>query len=340
MSSTYTRRGNALRRLLAVFLASLMWCALVPSIALADDDDDDHHSQVSSVEEHEDHDDGGSASENDDDDDEDEDGNGGLGNHSAMSFGARLRPGQEVPPVVSDGQGRVSFDVDGTTVAFKLHWEDLTSQATMAHIHCGATGVAGPVGVTLFMGAMGKDGTVRGTFTAPDTGNSCGWVTLADVLGAVFSGNTYVNVHSTNFPAGEIRGQLGAGDVNFGARLRPGQEVPPVVSDGQGRVSFDVDGTTVAFKLHWEDLTSQATMAHIHCGATGVAGPVGVTLFMGAMGKDGNVRGTFNAPDPGNTCGWVTLAQALSAMVSGNAYVNVHSTSFTAGEIRGQLSQN
>jgi hypothetical protein len=348
MSLIYAGRGIALRRLLAVVLASLMWWALVPGIALADDDDDDRQSVTASVPEHEEDDDNeeGRSQSNDEDDDgdgdddDDENGNGGSGDGSALSFGAKLRPGQEVPPVVSDGRGRVSFDVDGTTVTFRLHWEDLTTAAVAAHIHCGAVGVSGPVGVNLFTTTMGTSGTVNGSFTAPNAGNACGWLTVSDVLGAVMSGNTYVNVHSTTFPAGEIRGQLAAGNVSFDARLRPGQEVPPVVSDGQGRVSFDVEGTTVSFKLRWEDLTTTAVAAHIHCGAVGASGPVGVTLFMGTMGTDGNLQGTFNAPDPVNACGWITLAHALTAMLSGNTYVNVHSTTFPGGEIRGQLSQN
>jgi hypothetical protein len=220
MLRIYTRRGNALRRLLAVVLASLLWWALVPGIALADDDDDDRRSHATSVEDH--GDDRGSASggEDDDDDgdegqtnsrddeDEDDDGDADSPDESDLSFEAKLRPGQEVPPVVSDGEGQVSFEVNGTTVAFKLQWEDLTTPAVAAHIHCGATGVAGPLGVNLLNTTMGTDGTVKGTFTAPNPGNACGWVTLSDVLSAVLSGNTYVNVHSTMFPAGEIRGQL------------------------------------------------------------------------------------------------------------------------------------
>ena len=101
----------------------------------------------------------------------------------------------------------MSFEVVGTTVSFKLHWEDLTTPAVAAHIHCGAVGVSGPVGVNLLTTTMGKSGTVTGTFTAPNAGNACGWLTLSDVLGAVLSGNTYVNVHSTTFQR-EIRGQL------------------------------------------------------------------------------------------------------------------------------------
>jgi CHRD domain len=92
-----------------------------------------------------------------------------------------------------------------------------------AHIHCGAVGVNGPVGVTLFSGAPAGgavEGTLaEGTITAPDPGNACGWTDLAAVLAAIESGATYVNVHTNDgvappntgagdFPGGEIRGQI------------------------------------------------------------------------------------------------------------------------------------
>jgi hypothetical protein len=57
-----------------------------------------------------------------------------------------------------------------------------------------------------------------GTVTAPDPGNGCGWLDLDDVVTALESGDTYVNVHTNDgveppntgpgdFPGGEIRGQ-------------------------------------------------------------------------------------------------------------------------------------
>jgi hypothetical protein len=59
----------------------------------------------------------------------------------------------------------------------------------------------------------------KGEITAPDAGNSCGWVTLDDVVAAMRTGDTYVNVHTNDgidptntgpgdFPGGEIRGQI------------------------------------------------------------------------------------------------------------------------------------
>jgi CHRD domain-containing protein len=97
---------------------------------------------------------------------------------------------------------------------------------------------------------------------------------------------------------------------------------------------------------------SNVFAAHIHCGAPGVAAPVGVTLFMGTPGSGPAhgvlVRSSFTGPDAGTPCAWTTLADVVSAVESGNAYVNVHTSDgvdpantgpgdFPGGEIRGTL---
>jgi hypothetical protein len=143
-----------------------------------------------------------------------------------------------------------------------------------------------------------------------------------------------------------------AGD-NFVATLSGGQEVPARDTQAVGVATFKLseDGTTLRFKLNVANLDN-AFAAHIHCGAVGVNGPVGVTLFMGAP-AGGTVngtlaQGTITAPDPGNGCGWTDLAAVLAAMGSGEAYVNVHTNDgvappntgpgdFPGGEIRGQI---
>jgi hypothetical protein len=140
------------------------------------------------------------------------------------NFVATLSGDQEVPPRDTQAVGVATFKLrdDGTVLAFKVNVANLDN-AVAAHIHCGAVGVNGPVGVTLFMGAPAGgrvNGTLaEGTITAPDPGNACGWADLAAVLAAMGSGATYVNVHTNDgvpptdtgpgdFPGGEIRGQI------------------------------------------------------------------------------------------------------------------------------------
>jgi hypothetical protein len=140
------------------------------------------------------------------------------------NFVAPLKGRQEVPPRDTNATGVAKFKLreGGTALAFKVNVANIRN-VFAAHIHCGAVGVNGPVGVTLFMAppAGGRvNGTLaEGTITGPDAGNGCGWTDLASVVAAMQSGNTYVNVHTNDgvdppntgpgdFPGGEIRGQI------------------------------------------------------------------------------------------------------------------------------------
>jgi hypothetical protein len=140
------------------------------------------------------------------------------------NFVATLSGDQEVPARDTQAVGVATFKLreDGTALRFKVNVANIDN-VFAAHIHCGAVGVNGPVGVTLFMGAPASgpvNGTLaEGTITAPDPGNGCGWTDLAAVLAAMSSGATYVNVHTDDgmappntgpgdFPGGEIRGQV------------------------------------------------------------------------------------------------------------------------------------
>jgi hypothetical protein len=140
------------------------------------------------------------------------------------NFVAPLSGDQEVPARDTGAVGVATFKLsqDGTALEFKVNVANIDN-VFAAHIHCGAAGANGPVGVTLFSGAPAGgrvNGTLaEGTITAPDAANGCGWTSLADVLAAIESGNTYVNVHTNDgvappntgpgdFPGGEIRGQI------------------------------------------------------------------------------------------------------------------------------------
>jgi hypothetical protein len=143
---------------------------------------------------------------------------------AADNFVATLSGDEEVPARDTQAVGVATFKLreDGTVLEFKVNVANIQN-AFAAHIHCGAVGVNGPVGVTLFVGAPAAgrvNGTLaEGTVTAPDPGNGCGWTDLAAVLAAIGSGATYVNVHTNDgvappntgpgdFPGGEIRGQI------------------------------------------------------------------------------------------------------------------------------------
>jgi hypothetical protein len=296
--------------------------------------------------------------------------------HGGQTFVARLSGNEEVPRRITPAAGEAVIRVseDGTRLQFTLTVHRIEN-VIMAHIHCGTPGVNGPVGVTLFGPVAAGGGKVSGVLakgerTAPDAGNACGWTDFAAVLAAIRSGKTYVNVHTNDgvdpantgpgdFPGGEIRGHLVSGlddeGEQFVARLSGANEVPARATDARGRavITVNEDHTELHFRVTVRDITN-VFMAHIHCAAPGVNGPVGVTLY--GMGPTG--VGPFSgvlviamkaAPDPGNGCGWTGLAAVIAAMEGGNTYVNVHTNDgvdpantgpgdFPGGEIRGQLT--
>jgi hypothetical protein len=121
--------------------------------------------------------------------------------------GAKLLGQNEVPgPGDPNGKGWAAITLNATkgTVCWKIAAWDLSSTPTAAHIHEGTAAEAGPVVVTL---------------SPPVGGDSAGCTTASSSLVkdiARNSGGYYVNVHTTEFPAGAIRGQLGTiGSANF-----------------------------------------------------------------------------------------------------------------------------
>jgi len=134
---------------------------------------------------------------------------------------------------------------------------------------------------------------------------------------------------------------------NFRAVLAGENEVPARDTLARGVAVFQVEGTTISWRLIAANIEN-AFAAHIHCGAAGVNGPVRITLFTGAIGS-GRVDGvlsTGTASLAGVTC--PNGNSLLSEIEAGNAYVNVHTNDgidgvntgpgdFPGGEIRGQI---
>lgn len=139
----------------------------------------------------------------------------GLGGTNDQVFYAELNTAQEVPTptVTTEPNGDAVFFVDGDgNLGFELIVVDIQN-VTAAHIHLGMSGMTGPVVVTLFMGSFSTpdDGTgtlATGVITAADLEGPLAGMSLSDLLHELEDGNGYVNVHTTQNPAGEIRGQI------------------------------------------------------------------------------------------------------------------------------------
>jgi hypothetical protein len=126
-------------------------------------------------------------------------------------FTTTLSGSNEVPVRPSGGNGFAQVIIDGDRVHYALQVDDIDN-VTAAHIHTGVSGANGPVRVTFFPNDQFpqrisvSDTTViaEGTFTSANVSG----ISYSDLLAAIRSGGAYVNVHTTAFPGGEIRGQL------------------------------------------------------------------------------------------------------------------------------------
>jgi CHRD domain len=151
-----------------------------------------------------------------------------LDNRVTLTAGPRTRLTPEAtvatPAVTSSAQGSAVLRVSNTTIDFALDFDTLpASNITAAHIHVGAPGTNGPVIFSLFQSGLDGPltGSRRGTLQTfhLQTRPSAGVSSFGDALNAILSGNAYVDVHTTAFPNGELRGQfarptLGSADVS------------------------------------------------------------------------------------------------------------------------------
>lgn len=241
---------------------------------------------------------------------------GGNGHQETIESKASLVGEQEVPPVMTGatGTGTLALDLPSRNIRGSIVLDGMT--ATAAHIHIGEVGVNGPIIVPL-------------AETSPGTWSVPAGTMLTESQAAAFTlGGLYFNAHSTAYPGGEIRGQIGREVLT--AQLSPAQEVPPAPSSASGSGVLSLDPHTRRFMARITVSGMAATAAHIHEGAPGVNGPIIFHL----------------AETPPGSGLWVSAADAtlsdaqLATLRAGGLYFNAHSTAFPGGEIRGQIGRH
>lgn len=133
---------------------------------------------------------------------------------------------------------------------------------------------------------------------------------------------------------------------NFQAHLSGGEEVPPADTRAQGQAIFQLskDGNGLRYKLIAANIEN-ILQAHIHLAPAGENGPIVVWLYPSGPPPvliEGRFQGVLaeGTITAANLIG-LLAGQALDALIeefeSGNAYVNVHTSQFPGGEIRGQV---
>ncbi|MCC6509353.1 MAG: CHRD domain-containing protein [Pirellulaceae bacterium] len=143
----------------------------------------------------------------------------------------------------------------------------------------------------------------------------------------------------------------------YHAAMNGPSEAPPNASPGIGTVYLDFDdvANTMRIRTTFSGLTGNTTAAHIHAnvtatpftGTSGVATttptfvgfPQGVTSGSSDNTYDMTIASSYNAAFVTANGGTIASARAalLTAIATGRAYYNVHTQTFTGGEIRGFL---
>ena len=251
---------------------------------------------------------------------------GQVHGQSSSGYTGRLNGANEVPPVPTPATGTGSFHLNEarTELRFDLTVEGLTSAITLAHFHRGAAGVNGPVVKTITGTFNGN--TASGIWAAGDPEPL-----TAALVSELLAGAIYVNVHTVNFGGGEIRSQVRVTTgIGRTSTLRGAQEVPPVNTPATGTGSCVLTSAGVEFDATVEGLLGTLQLAHFHNAPAGVNGPVVRTITPNFTGF--TATGTWAAGDP------EPLTPALiGTFLSGGQYLNVHTSMFPGGEIRGQL---
>ena len=139
---------------------------------------------------------------------------------------------EEVPVVstVAEGEFHARISDDATQIDYELSYTGLEGAVQQAHIHLGQRSVNGGISVWLCgnpnppaivppagtQTCPAPPATITGTITAANVvgpanqGIAAG--EFAELIRAMRAGKTYVNVHSSKFPGGEIRSQIEAGN--------------------------------------------------------------------------------------------------------------------------------
>ena len=215
---------------------------------------------------------------------------------------------QESTPSGSSARGGCFGQFNAGASEFAIVCSHNVSSPTIAHIHNGAPGVDGPIAFDL------------GDPLSPIVATWQG-MTPADV-NALLAGNLYVNIHASGRPEGEIRGQILPRTVDaFNFIANGAQEVPPTDSTAVGNCGAD--------------LADNASFVFVQC-THNVASPTETHLHSAPPGVDGPVVYSFDNISP--FAANVPLTPRLVAdFAAGFLYVNIHSTDYDTGEIRGQL---
>jgi hypothetical protein len=149
----------------------------------------------------------------------------------------------------------------------------------------------------------------------------------------LLAGLWYLNIHSDQWDAGELRGQTIAVPTtqSFSALPLDTDQAGVGPTGGAGTIStaYDDASNTLTFCLQWSGLSGPVDSAHFHEAPPGEPGDIVIGI---------NSLPNFPSADTGTFVASVTVNEADEAdLLAGLWYINLHTEDHPGGEIRGQL---
>jgi hypothetical protein len=241
-----------------------------------------------------------------------------------QAFDVALNTSNSIPAVTGRNEtGNITMNLfDDNSLEFTITINNLaiTDELIASHVHNGDVVSTGGIEITL---VDAIDITYSGN-------TASGTVMLtAGQISSLQGDDVYVNVHSTEFPSGLVRGQIDKTISNaYNVALSPLNEVPPVMGRSEeGNAYFRLVGSDMYYKVVVTDLdaTDAIIGGHIHEGSSTENGGVLIDL---RITDNTQLDITKN----------ITLSSVeLDKVKNDELYVNIHSGKEPAGLLRGQI---
>ena len=225
------------------------------------------------------------------------------------------------------GFGDFRFNPGTGELEYSISFGGLSSPESIAHLHGPAIpGV--PAGVLY---GLPNGSPKEGTIALVDL--MAGAYPVAQQVADLRDGMWYVNIHSEDFTSGEIRGQ-----VNLGLTLLASIDAEQAgggdrAGSGTGTLIFDEIDNSLSYDIEFSGLTGMEAAAHIH-GPASPGLPAGVVYSLPAGSPK---SGTITLQNPVDSKRAYPILEQIDELVGGLWYINIHSSLFLGGEIRGQI---
>lgn len=211
----------------------------------------------------------------------------------------------------SDARGFGVAVLNADQTQLSVYIEHDVANPTDAHIHFGPECVNGSAVYTF------------ASVTSPIEGT---WALSGSDVTDFLGGDLYVQIHSSEFPSGEIRGQIVAEPIPFLFTIDESQadagSGTGSFASGYGSGKLMGDGSEFTLHIEHDIDPGDIQFGHLHFAPPDINGGVVFTFSDAASPIDET---------------WAIDTASAKNLLGGRLYANIHTVAFPAGEIRGQV---